>query len=95
MLASNAKANQIFERASGSLSGNGGRSLESRKKRFQNGQDFIEPTWLISSGASVIYRLSTLKNWRALWRFLSRLCLSITRWIDLTIRSLDQECEIP
>jgi len=64
VLSQYAKASQIFERASGSLSGNGGRSLGSLRKRFQNGQDFIEPTLLISSGASAIYRLSTLKDWR-------------------------------
>ena len=57
MLASNAKANQIFERASASLSGNGDRSLESHRKHFQNGQVYTELTWLILNGASAIYRL--------------------------------------
>jgi hypothetical protein len=63
MLASNAKANQIFGHASASLSGNGDRSLDSRRKRFQKGRVFIEPTWLTLSGAFAIYRLSILKNW--------------------------------
>jgi len=62
MFASNAKANQIFERASGSLSENGDRSLEYHRKRFQNGPVYTELTWLILNGAFAIYRWSTLRN---------------------------------